>query len=594
MDRLSGSLLQKALFILGAAVWLSGYSSAYAEDEQPVRMNAGTVDLMVSVIENESTFAKMRAADALALARVNTPEAVKALQSMLKSDYAPARACAVRALGRTRDKSRATSVLPLLADDDSVVRVEACHALAEQGAVESASSLLFDDPEPAVRLAAVQAASRLVADSAGPRLATRFNVETQPDVRTEILRALTRLDGKDGLPVAAQALGDADAGIRAAALDWFAEKAPAGADRLKPHIAGLLKDNASIVRRAACTAALYALGDAAEVSVLPFTEDPDHTVREAALLALGDKGTRASWESFFKAQGDSVRHVRRAASYAYLLQLKRTADLRSDVEQSALKAVKDSNQDRTREGVWMLGEIRSKAGFPMLLDLAVTEFPKPGNEKSAKSSKQKKRGKKQASDEKQDPAPVANTTDTRLSALIMWTVARSESSAGADLAMHYVNCPEQSLRIHAARALGVLKHEPANQLLVKLVTDTKTVMGQPMYTYNGLERTNAIWAVGEIGHPAGLAALAKLAVNERPPDSEENVALMIDILVRHKFSDKRAIDRMRHAAYKNKGSSVSVLLANGIEKLTGDRPDVPPVERVSPWNEFFLMRKEDR
>ncbi len=575
----NASLRLSSLLLLFIVLSFAPVRPLPARDEQ-AHMDGKTAEHMVKVIEEESTFAKMQAAMALGRARVNTPAVHKALTSMLKDEYPPARASALYALGRSGNDKAAAPVISALKDKDQTVRIEACLALAELGAGASANQLPLDDKELSVRLAAIQAAERIGKGRLEAALAKRFRMEEDAMLRAKLLDALRVLGTDHGAPASTAGLADKDLQVQASALAWFTAHGELTAHaQVVPELQGLLKSPTVLQRRGAAEALAKIREAEAETELLSLCRDKDHTVRMTAARLLGLYGSAASRPALHTLHADSLRHVRRAASAALAEHVNRSKEALPSVEALAKASTQAKSVTEQMEGVWLFGHLRSQAGFPDILNMAIQDIPAVS------------KGKVQDEDH-----PFLKA-DRRLSSLVMWTIGRSKYAPGADLGMKYANAPgADDLRTHATRTLGILKHKPASPLLVRLILEIFVVMGEPMFVYDGKPRENAIWALGQIGDATALDALAKLSSMTIPMDSTANIETCCEILIRYKYSNKRYLNRMEKviAKYSKNGTKAPRALVRAVAILTGKKPDLPPEKKRARRSDFFLRTTKRR
>ncbi|MBN2712080.1 MAG: HEAT repeat domain-containing protein [Planctomycetes bacterium] len=544
--------------------------SAYCGEEG--QLNEATATNMIKVIKEEPVLSKMRAAWTLGQARYGSDAAIEAYRSLLKDNYAPARASAVYALGRCGNKSVLKDIEKTLKDKDETVRAEACIAISELAVPESATALPFSDPAKAVRHAALQAAVALGSEKPAGAISAQYANEKQPELRAEIIDTLSKISPESALDLVDKGLSDSEAVVRISALEWLSLHGKGKGEKFAGSVKAMLSDKSSFIRRAAAECYLNIGGN--ENDLFPLCKDKDHTVRSATASAMGKLGGDGSWQKLCEMQADAFREVRRAASFALLNFEKRDGANREKLEARAKDLLEKTSAEERMEGIWMLGEMKSLAGFPKLLDLAAKNLP---SEKDA------------------DALGKFEAQDMRESALVMWVISRTGFNDGADLAMKYADAPGEngkSLRIHATRALGVMKHQPATAMLVGLLKRKRSAMGEVFYTYVGLERSNAIWAIGEIGDRSTLDTLAAIVLNTRPPEDPINIGSICDILAKAKYDNKNTIAKMRAVAEKDTGTETSSILADLVGKLTGKRPDVPVFNREDIQSETFLRTKE--
>ncbi len=568
----SVALIWLLLLVVSARAWAA--SGGQEADERFPHMNAATLEAMLQVLKGDSAFARMKAATALGDARVDDRSALKALAGMLSDDYAPARASALYALGRSRAPAAASLAASLLEDPDALVRAEACRAVAALAAHGQADKLPLEDDEPLVRQAALAAAARIGKGRLESRLAARFGAEDEPDLQAACLRTLRQLAAPEGCAIALQGLRSGDTGVQTEALRWLAAVDHPDRSGARSRVRKLLSSPSARVRCAALRACTAIEGEAAQDKIVQHLADRDHTVRRTAALMLGRVATAACRPALVRLQSDAVREVRRAASVALVEHRMRDANETPAIEALAVAATRSDNPAAQREGLWMLGEMRSKAGFPGVLDLGIKGLPNMLKEREMKAFAEKE-------------AP-----DYRASALVMWLIARTAHAPGGALAMNYVLAPSQALRIHGARALGTIPYEPARGLLANTVLKTKSIMGEVFFVYTGRERTVALWALAEMGGPAVLDTFTRLAGMTRPVDTAENLRLVCEVLVREKH--KTAARGMRRAIKNQRvaGTEQAVVLADTVQQLTGETVEADVPNRGPHAGRFFLNVRE--
>lgn len=540
---------------------------ALCGEDDALSMNLPTAKAMTAVVSNETTLEKMRAAMALGSARVKYKNTILALNKLAEDPYAPARASAIYALGRSRSDRALDAVMKALKDKDALVRVEACRAVTELQSPALISTLPVADPSPLVRLAAIDAIRQLEAKDAAAMLIAQYDKEKEPSVRAALLRCLSIL--RTGEAVTAKGINDADLAVKRAALLWITA-CKGNKEKFEAHVQPLLKHKAMLIRQAAVQAWVTMLGKDAAPALAPMAKDQHQTVRRAVALAFGTLKDKAFHELLHTLQADPVRLVRRAASFAIADPARENDELRISAEAMALKAVNADNPDLQREGLWVLGHIRSQAGFPAIMKLAHNDIPK-ASEKSE--------------------------VDCRASALVMWVIAESKHVGGATLAMKYLDCANGSLRVQGARALGSLRHAPATGLLARTLKKTVIVEGMPMFVYSGLERTYAIKALGAIGNAEATTPLLELLCSVLPQDTSDNLTLMQQLVAKAKPANTSAVLQRGMAkcrSGKNKSPSHEAFLADTIELVTGTRPMAPPTKERKPYDYFFLNVKDEK
>lgn len=540
--------------------------SGICRAEEEWRMGPQTAREMIELIRLESNPGRMKAAVSLGMARIGTPEALAALREMLASEYAPARASAVYALGRSGQMVALSALRPLLGDPDETVRAAVCAAFAELGADEQAAHLPFADVSVRVRQAAYGAAATLGRNRVEATLAERYLAEESPALRAAILKVLRRLEAPQGAAVLPRALADADIEVRMEALDYVAGMGDTTwRDSLEP-VRRALRDPSPLIRRAAIGAFGRIGGVDAEARALALLDDADHTVRRRAAEVLGHHAsTPATRDALSRLATDPSREVRRAGSVALLECLRRDNALHAELIQRALQAVKAATSPERREGLWLLGTLESKAGFPDIMRFGVAD---------------------------DEPLRVAasDSADGAIqeARLLAWIIRQTAHRPGGGLMTTYFAQPyDQYLRIHAARAIGVIRYEPAVPTMIAKLTEIRVEMGVRFFAYAGQERRIGIWALGEIGGIAALDGLVRVVASVDPQEDDDNLRAICDILVRH--GHKSAVRVLQQTMARPLcADSARVILAQTAAKLEGtEMPPLPPAPGPI-YDRFFL------
>jgi HEAT repeat protein len=242
-----------------------------------------TVDRTGRELIASDVLARRRAARAL---MTFPPIAVKRLGLPALDDPDPdVRISALEALLAARAEGLAPRVTIWLGDTDATIRRAAAGALARlpSGAGVGALARVLADPDSAVRVAAARALGASGAPSAVAALLGRLD-DTEPEVREAVVLALARLGDRSAVVPLVGKIQDARPGVRqrvARALGVL------GDPRASSALALALRDPDETVR----VAALEALGrlraeDAVATIVSFLAEEKRPLVREAALAAL--------------------------------------------------------------------------------------------------------------------------------------------------------------------------------------------------------------------------------------------------------------------------------------------------------------------
>ena len=538
---------------LAVAAWLVGVVPCVADSAtMPTRI----AEEVLRVLDSDSAPERVRAAMELVHAGENREAAARALRERLDDPSPAVRSACLHALGQLQVKHSLPAIIDACNDPHKTVRIAACEALAALGK-GGAGRLPFDDPDPAVRLAALQAVSEeggAWTETAERRLEKRWANEKAPDLRAGILDVY-RSDGRcPPLAALTTALDEGTPVVRLAALRCLSDvsELPDGAtEHLAPGVKTLFEDSMPAVRRQAVRA-LARLGLEGELGLLEgLSEDPDHTVRKAVAHAAGGLPHGGAVSALLRRlQGDPAPGVRRAASMSLVAQAERAeGELREAIAEQAARLCSEESAVVRREGLWMLGRLRSQVGFPEILDLAVQEFPDPDTE------------------ERTDIPPLGDLRETRL---VVWVVQRSGYRPALPKAVDwFLQQEDPATQFHAARAIEANRYEAAVQPLAKAVTMTRTEGGIPYFVYAGLGRTAALQALGTIGTEEALNALAEVAKKATPSDTDKNLALIVRSLAEHERA-KEAKRLIKNIVRRQQRVGPESLVAHAYRDIVGE------------------------
>lgn len=534
------------------------------EKTDALRMRPATAVLLRAVLADKTDLDRARAAMALGRARVHDAKTLAKLKAALQDSDPLLRASAAYALGRSGEPASAAALLIALTDKDAAVRSEACRALGALRAKQSVAALPVADNAVVVRMAALAALGKIATPQAITILEKRFAAEKKTALKALVLRCLRRAKAKIS-PSMQHALRDPEVEVRREFLRWLAV---AGEANSLPEstFAPLLKDDSALIRRAAISAVARVCPATTAALILPLLTDADHTVRRTAALTLGKVGDTQTHAGLVLLFEDSSRLVRRAAAQALVEQVARGACPKEAVVALAKKTLDDPNPRTRLEGVYLLGALKSAAGFPKIMDWVIRK--------------------------KVTTKDVVFKKKLAISSLVMWTAGQAKYQPAAALAALYLDLPDGSpLRLHGARVLGILQAREAIPLLIKKLMSVLTEQGMRSFRYIGLERRAAIEALGAMPSEAGLMALAKILAAKDPQDEYENLRVISQILAREKFT--AALPRLRKALASKMlaKTQTALLLADVIEKLTGHRPKVLYRETAN-YDNFFLNAVE--
>lgn len=168
------------------------------------------------------------------------------------------------------------------------------------------------DASAAARLDNVLAAVRARDPKAAPDLAARFVVEPVGSIRAWIVRGVSRLDAKGGLPLFESGLQDRDPEVRIAAAEALGKL---GGAKAAADLAAALDAEAGAGVRATIAFWLGTFKDAASAAALgrALAADPDPNVRVQAAHSLKRVGTSRAGSELEKGSKDPDERVRRVS-----------------------------------------------------------------------------------------------------------------------------------------------------------------------------------------------------------------------------------------------------------------------------------------
>jgi len=334
----------------------------------------------------------VRIAALQALARFGTRVPIEPLLATLHDPVAVIRAAGLEAVYRrpiTREAFQA--LLPLSKDPDDRVRAVFVIQLSRQEGKEALDALLglAQDENVDVRVRVIIALRQFISRTDDPRVAAAIQAalhDQAPAVRAMATRALSSFHAPEAL--ALQMAGDADAGVRAAAIHLLISSPDP--QRL-PILHAALQDTASNVRQEAIHALAGVNQPEIRQALLACLRDQAPGVRRAALEALDIDRRSEVTEAIIAALQDPDTEVKQAAA--------RLLALRNDTHglELLITMLHGDDENRAHEAVQVLG-ILGPPAFPALV--AALQDPRPRINQEAESALQ-------------------NTQDSRLAALLL-------------------------------------------------------------------------------------------------------------------------------------------------------------------------------
>lgn len=280
-----------------------------------------------------------------ALADMGIDAAAPDIVSALKEDVQDIAETAFKALARL-GKPGIDGLADFLNDPNTRTRRRAASAIAGSGSeyAETLLPMVFSDPSPEVRLAALQA--RAEADPSDPMLAVMLEDEDE-NIRAEALQLMgqMRRDDLSGL------LEDPSPKVRATALDLLAELGEeAAGDALIERIGEMTGAASPAVAASACRAYAALAPGLAGVALAGIAGDTDRQarVRLGAIAGLARIGGADAADALIGCMDDGDRQVRQQAMVA-LAGLARDTGDRPDPCAGALLAALGGRQTVEQE-----------------------------------------------------------------------------------------------------------------------------------------------------------------------------------------------------------------------------------------------------
>jgi len=245
------------------------------------------------------------------------------LLDMLKGDDKIKTLSAVQVLGKLGEQSAEGPLRELLDNERSEIRAEAfqaLHAINENGLsdeivlkgladlcpevrktaatcvkgesgseVEKALLGLLEDPDPAVRMSAVDSFGKIGSSSCVDHLIRSFGEHSHKQLRVAIIQAMGKIREKQCTRFLEDVLKESDTDIKREALESLGE---IGDKRSVPAIIVALDDSDWSVR----SAAIHALGKIKDkkcsTHLLEKLDDPEDIIKKEAIVTLGNIGSR--------------------------------------------------------------------------------------------------------------------------------------------------------------------------------------------------------------------------------------------------------------------------------------------------------------
>jgi HEAT repeat protein len=262
----------------------AGQPQLFFADEEPFggfQRDAAAVSVVVAGLTDPEP--AVRRASAEILSHLEVPEATPALINTLRDLDPPTRAAALRALSRTNAAS-VRDVEALLDDPEPEVRLVAIETLARLtgGSGESLASIRsrLNDPDPAVRACAAFTLLRVEPYQAAEATLAELYGSNEPEARAAAIRAFADWGHRSTFDRTVAALTDASALVRRAAADAIGRIDQSRA--VDPLVHALADDDRSV--REAVASALGRIGLAALGPAVGALADPRRA--DGALDAL--------------------------------------------------------------------------------------------------------------------------------------------------------------------------------------------------------------------------------------------------------------------------------------------------------------------
>jgi HEAT repeat protein len=519
-------------------------------------MSPESIDLMAALMEKGPDQDKMRAAMALASARVATPEIVALLLKHAASKSREVRAATLHALARGRSPQGAAAIRTGTTDKEWQVQMYALLGLQEfPPSAENTQAALtaLNAEDTSARLSALQSLRKVAFPSAESRtlLLKYLRKEASPRLQATALQALA--DRFPGTTVAeiTRFFNAKDPQVRAAALrvaqTCRLQKAGSNAmaDLKHPH---------PIVRRQAILTLAACAPESALPALLPLSKDGDVTVRQALTQALTALAKPESFEALQPLQEDPFRHIRRGATTALLAVAKANTEARLKIQTDAVTGAGSPTPERRVESLYTLGKLRNPQVLPAILKTV-------------------------------DALGEEALPERRLA---IWAIGQCGKSRFDKRVLKAALHTDGPLRLHGAMAIGLLKYERAIPTIGQTLGKVKAMEGVWFYVYGGLPRLELLRSLKAIGGPKAIKVALERIGATRVLEPLDCYRVATDILLENRVLSAETPLRM---TYRHKEASLQLKkhIVLSLRKLLGredvelEMPEIPPA-----YDHFFM------
>jgi HEAT repeat protein len=410
-----------------------------------------------------------------ALAKIGSPQAVKALTSVLNNEKSDGRFHVAMVLGELGNSQGIQTLITALDNEDANVKVWAAEALERIGNPQGMKALMSflnheNGNDGNVRLRSVEVLEEIGSSHAVEALILALN-DKESYVRVRAVIALEKIGDPEGLKALTSTLKDEDSHARFHAAMTLRKS---GNSQAVEVLTSALK-NENLFDRGEAAVVLGEIGNPKAVpALISALNDEDSNVRVRAAWPLYNIGSPEGLEALISALKDEEPYFRRWAAVA----LGEIGD--SQAEEALIFALKDNDSNVRLEAAKALCKIGSPQGDQALISALSEE-----------------------------------NSDTRIEAAK--ALEKIGIPQGFPVLISALNDKNSYVRVEAAEALGEIGSPQAAQALISALKDEDSKV-----------KLQALSALGEIGNPQEMEEPLISALSDEDWNVKEKAASLLE------------------------------------------------------------------
>jgi HEAT repeat protein len=404
-------------------------------------------------------------------------------------------------------------------------------------------------------------------------LLKRLDDEEDGTVKAYLIRALNGVEmDKEVWEKLRQSLVDQSVAVREAALGVLALQPEPLPGRFVEPVRKALKAPSAQERAAAVKAAKRF--KAGRKLMMSAAADKHSLVQEKVAESLvGYEFDAALQEQLIRFCRADNRFVRRASSET-LVAYARDGHGNSVVKLT-LQLLKSDRSTVRCEAIWLLGTLKSDAGFPEVFEHAA-KTPGAFNETYLTHKE----------------AVVENR-------MVAWLVRRNEHRpASARMLTYALQDKDDLLRVHANRAIAALDYKEAVPALSKALLATERKGKEVFFLYAGIGRAEALRTLGKLATPKAFETIEKLLQSTSPIEQFKHLEILCEALIAHDYkqvSDLLGELILSPPTILENDANVLWLYSDTLYALTGNRvtPEVDRPDTEKKHESHFFLNVKD-